>query len=46
MYNIILMFCNLSCFFCFDRMILGSRDHIFHACMKIYDFLTRKTPKP
>ena len=26
-------------------MILGSKGHAFHACMKKHDLLTRKTPK-
>ena len=26
-----------------DKMIPGSKGHTFHACMKKYDFGTRKT---
>ena len=27
----------------YNKMIPGSNDHVFHACMKKHDFETRKT---
>ena len=35
----------LHSFSSYIMMILGSKGHAFHACMKKHDFLTRKTPK-
>ena len=39
--RLLMMFCR----FCDMMMILGSKGHAFHACMKEHDLLTRKTPK-
>ena len=35
----------LSRYLWYLNMILGSKGHAFHACMKKHDFLTRQTPK-
>lgn len=36
-----MILCSKSYFY--DMMILGSKGHAFHACMKMHDFGTRKT---
>ena len=33
---------DIPCMFHYNYMILGSKGHVFHACMKKHDFVTRK----